>query len=80
MRLRHSLCGGKSELALKRIQSDEGEIPFNVYFSNHFSKAKNMFLEKPLEPVFSGFADRADFRGVFTGTEISTDRTSPDGE
>ena len=44
-----------------------------------FLKVKKV-LEKLLEPVFSGFADRADFRGLITGTEITTDSAPPDRE
>ena len=43
-----------------------------------FQNEKMDISDKAFEPLFFDFADRADFRWLFTGTEIPADRTTPD--
>ena len=53
---------------------------FSSYATASKEPKKENISDKAFEPLFFDFADRADFRWVFAGTEIPADRTTPDRE
>jgi len=49
-------------------------------YHGRLKKTEQGGSDEPFEPLFSDFADGADFRWLSAGTEIPADRTTPDRE